>query len=59
MLDKDGLQAGQTRVGAGRTLERLCSSGSQDVIVAYTTAREYQADEQAGVVRLRWRLLGR
>ena len=39
MLDKDGLQAGQTRVGAGRTLERLCSSGSQGVIVTYTTVR--------------------
>ena len=31
------LQAGQTRVGAGRTLERLCSRASQDVIVTYTT----------------------
>ena len=39
MLDKDGLQAGQTRVGTGRTLGRLCSSGSQDVTVTYTTVR--------------------
>ena len=33
------LLEGQTSVEAGRTLERLCSDSSQDVIVAYTTAK--------------------
>lgn len=33
------LLEGQTRVEAGRTLERLCSDSSQDVTVAYTTAK--------------------